>query len=191
MVGEWIEKTLGDLIDIKHGYAFKGEFFRDEPPGDILLTPGNFAIGGGFKADTLKYYDGPVPDEFILHESDLIVTMTDLSKNSDTLGYPAFIPPSGEGRRFLHNQRLGKVVAKNREDVDLRYLHYLLCSREYRHEVIAGATGTTVKHTSPERIKKFRFLLPPLPEQRAIAHILGTLDDKIELNRQMNRTLEA
>ena len=65
-----------------------------------------------------------------------------------------------------------------------------MCSAEYRHEVLAGATGTTVKHTSPDRIKQFRFLLPPLSEQRAIAHILSTLDDKIELNRRMNETLE-
>ena len=56
--------------------------------------------------------------------------------------------------------------------------------------MLAGATGTTVKHTSPDRIKQFRFSLPPLPEQRAIAHVLGTLDDKIELNRRMNETLE-
>jgi type I restriction enzyme S subunit len=85
MTGEWRETSLGELIDIKHGFAFKGEFFRDEPRGDILLTPGNFAIGGGFKADRLKYYEGPVPEEFVLHEGDLIVTMTDLSKQADTL----------------------------------------------------------------------------------------------------------
>ena len=74
--------------------------------------------------------------------------------------------------------------------MDLRYLYYLMCTKEYRNEVLASATGTTVKHTSPERIKQFSFKLPPLPEQRAIAHILGTLDDKIELNRRMNQTLE-
>ncbi|MBM3744682.1 MAG: restriction endonuclease subunit S [Acidobacteria bacterium] len=191
MAGEWTERLLGDVIDIKHGFAFKGEFFRDEAPGDILLTPGNFAIGGGFKAEKLKYYDGPVPDEFVLSDGDLLVTMTDLSKNADTLGYPAFVPRSGEGLRYLHNQRLGKVAPKHEDAVHLRYLHYLMCSQEYRHEVVASATGTTVKHTSPERIKRFRFRLPPPVEQRAIAHILGTLDDKIELNRRMNDTLEA
>ena len=69
--------------------------------------------------------------------------------------------------------------------------YYVMCGKEYRQEVLASATGTTVKHTSPERLRRFRFLIPPLPEQRAIAHILGTLDDKIELNRRMNETLEA
>ena len=191
MASEWVEKSLGDVIDIKHGFAFKGEFFRDEPPGDALLTPGNFAIGGGFKADKFKYYDGPVPDEFVLHEGDLLVTMTDLSKQADTLGYPAFVPRRNAGPRFLHNQRLGKIIIKDKASLNIRYLHYLMCTREYRHEVLASATGTTVKHTSPERIKRFRFLSPPLPEQRAIARILGTLDDKIELNRRMNETLEA
>jgi type I restriction enzyme, S subunit len=44
----WPEVRLGDLVQIKHGYAFDGAYFRDEPPGDVLLTPGNFAIGGGF-----------------------------------------------------------------------------------------------------------------------------------------------
>lgn len=190
MGGEWIERSLGDLIEIKHGFAFQGEFFRDEPPGDILLTPGNFSIGGGFKADKFKYYEGPVPDEFVLHEGDLIVTMTDLSKDADTLGYPAFIPLA-VNKRFLHNQRLGKILVKNKSALDLRYLHYLMCFHEYRHEVIASATGTTVKHTSPERIKRFQFLLPPTTEQRAIARILGSLDDKIELNQRMNETLEA
>ena len=188
--GEWREVTLGDLINIKHGFAFKGSFFRDEPQGDVLLTPGNFAIGGGFKEGKLKYYDGVIPEEFVLQEGDLLVTMTDLSKQSDTLGYPAFVPADTDGRSFLHNQRLGKVVSKNYRDIYLRYIYYVMCSDEYRAEVLASATGTTVKHTSPGRIKQFRFSLPPLPEQHAIAHVLGTLDDKIELNRRMNETLE-
>jgi type I restriction enzyme S subunit len=111
MANEWIETVLKEVMDIKHGFAFPGENIRDVPPGDILLTPGNFAIGGGFKGDKYKYFDGVVPDEYVLNEGDLIVTMTDLSKQSDTLGYPAFVPES-LGPRFLHNQRLGKVLIK-------------------------------------------------------------------------------
>ena len=188
---EWFETTLGNLIDVRHGFAFKGRFIHDEPHGDVLLTPGNFAIGGGFKGNNFKYYDGSIPEEFVLREGDLIVTMTDLSKQSDTLGYPAFVPPCTDSRRYLHNQRLGKISLKETAEIDARYIYYVMCGAEYRHEVLASATGTTVKHTSPDRIKQFRFLLAPLPEQRAIAYILGTLDDKIELNRRMNETLEA
>ena len=191
MVSKWVECLLGDLIDVKHGFAFQGEFIHDEPRSDVLLTPVNFAIGGGFKGDKFKYYDGPVPDDFVLAEGDLLVTMTDLSKQSDTLGFPAFVPSRSDGRRYLHNQRVGKVLVKDKRAIDTKYLHYLLCSASYRHEVLASATGTTVKHTSPERIQRFRFLRPPLLEQRAIAHILGTLDDKIELNYRMSETLEA
>ena len=189
--GGWVTRSLGELIEIKHGFAFKGEYFRNDPPGDILLTPGNFAIGGGFKTDKFKYYKGPVPEDFILQSNDMVVTMTDLSKEADTLGYPAIVPLNNKSNHYLHNQRLGKIIVRDRESIDSGFLYYVMCSKKYRHEIIASATGTTVKHTSPERIKLFRFSLPPLPEQRAIAHILGTLDDKIDLNRRMNEILEA
>jgi len=186
---EWTPYRLGELVDIEHGFAFEGGFFRDEPTGDILLTPGNFSVGGGFKRGKLNYYAGPVPDEFVLGEGDLLVTMTDLSKNADTLGYPAVLPKE-QGGRYLHNQRLGKVVVKPNAPVTKRFLYYVLCTREYRHEILASASGSTVRHTSPNRIAAFTFCLPPIPEQRAIARILGSLDDKIELNRRMNETLE-
>lgn len=187
---EWCETSLSDLIDISHGFAFKGEYIFDEPQGGILLTPGNFAIGGGFKPDKFKCYYGPVSKEYVLSEGDLIVSMTDLSKQSDTLGYPAVVPKHQDGRRYLHNQRLGKIHVTD-SDLESRYLYYAMCGNEYRHEVLASATGTTVKHTSPNRIRRFHFRLAPPFEQRAIAHVLGTLDDKIDLNRRMNETLEA
>ena len=187
---DWIPAKLGDLIEIRHGFAFGGEYFRDDPPGDVLLTPGNFAVGGGFKDDKFKYYVGPVPENFVLGEGDLLVTMTDLSKAADTLGYPALVP-SPNDFRFLHNQRLGRVLIRPSSPIRKDFLYYLFHSRPYRNEVLASATGTTVKHTSPERIRAFKFMLPPLDEQRAIAHTLRVLDDKIELNRRMNETLEA
>ena len=191
MAVEWEPITLAQCIEVKHGFAFKGEFIFDDPCGDILLTPGNFAIGGGFKGDKFKYYDGPTPAEYVLSEGELIVSMTDLSKKGDTLGYSALVPASHGGRRYLHNQRLGKVLNIAPEIIDGGFLNYLLRSADYRHEVLMSATGSTVRHTSPERIRRFEFRRPPLSEQRAIAHILRTLDDKIELNQRMSATLEA
>ena len=190
MAGEWRETVLSEILDVKHGFAFPGEHIREDPPGDVLLTPGNFAVGGGFKGEKFKFFDGPVPEEYVLQENDLIVTMTDLSKQADTLGYPALVPKPRHSR-YLHNQRLGKVIIRAGVEIDKRFISYLLRTPKYRHEILASATGTTVKHTSPSRILAFKTPIPPLSEQRAIAHILGTLDDKIELNRQMNETLEA
>ena len=71
------------------------------------------------------------------------------------------------------------------------FLHYVVASREFTDYVLSVQTGTAVPHISGNQIGEYEFLLPSLPEQRTIAHILSTLDDKIELNRRMNETLEA
>lgn len=76
---------LGDYIRIKHGFAFKGEYITAENNGVVLVTPGNFEIGGGFKEDKCKFFNGDYPKEYVLSPYDLIVTMTDLSKQGDTL----------------------------------------------------------------------------------------------------------
>jgi type I restriction enzyme S subunit len=183
-VSEWKTLRLGDAISIKHGYAFKGEYFSDEIPGPTLLTPGNFAVGGGFKHSKPKYYLGAVPEEFRLQGGDLVVTMTDLSKAGDTLGYPAVIPPVGD---YLHNQRIG-LVAVDKDMVDKFFLFYALRTDAYRQHVLAGATGSTVRHTSPKRIAEYRARVPGLDEQRAIAGALGALDDKIAVNDRIAST---
>lgn len=187
MTADWQPVTLGDLVDIKHGFAFKGEYITENETGDVLLTPGNFAIGGGFQWGKRKFYSGPVSDEYVLRAGDIIVSMTDLSKEADTLGYAARVP--FVEKRLLHNQRLGKLVFKV-DRLKPSFAHWLLRTEEYRNEVLANYTGSTVKHTSPTKIRAFAFLLPPNDEQDAISGILDALDDKIELNRRMNATLE-
>ena len=189
-MSEWKKYKLGNLINVKHGFAFKGEFFSDQPTQDILLTPGNFKIGGGFKADKFKYYNGDYPADYILKEGDILITMTDLSKAGDTLGYSAKIPKHS-GIKYLHNQRLGLVQFKS-DEIDPDFLYWVLRTKPYQFYIVGSATGSTVKHTSPTRICSYEFQEPKdIEEQRQIAQILSSLDDKIELNLQMNQTLEA
>ena len=189
MSSNWGECSLGDLIEIKHGYAFPGEHISKTENKCVLVTPGNFEIGGGYKEGNAKYFHGEYPQEYVFTSGDLVVTMTDLSKTADTLGYSAKIPRE-KGKTYLHNQRVGKVSSKSPE-AELDYLYWVMRHKDYRSWVVNTATGSTVKHTSPSRILEYSFLLPPVGEQKAIAYILGTLDDKIELNRQTNETLEA
>lgn len=100
----WPVVQLADLVEIHHGFAFSGQFFRSEQPGDVLVTPGNFRVGGGFLHATPKYYVGPVPEAFVLNEGDLIVTMTDLSREAATLGYPALVPTADGFATFITSE---------------------------------------------------------------------------------------
>ena len=177
--------SLSDICSIKHGYAFKGEYFSDSITKDILLTPGNFKIGGGFKKDKLKYYDGPINKEYILKPYDLIVTMTDLSKKGDTLGFSALVP--NDDNIYLHNQRIGLIENVNEEIIDKNYLYWLLRDSKYHHYIVSSATGTTVKHTSPKTILKYEFGVPSLEEQRFISEILSNIELKIMLNEKINK----
>jgi len=189
MGNEWKEYKLGELFSVKHGFAFKGKYFSEERTTFLLTTPGNFAVGGGFQFGKEKYYSGPIPDDYVLHPGQVIVNMTDLSKESDTLGYSAIVP--NDDKTWLHNQRIGLLEFKNKALAYPKFIYFLLHSKKYRHWIVASASGTTVKHTSPKRIEAYECRIPPIAEQRRIAHILGTLDDKITLNRQQNATLEA
>ncbi|TBZ86149.1 restriction endonuclease subunit S [Rhizobium leguminosarum bv. viciae] len=179
------EQRLGDLIEIKHGYAFSGQHFCADGPF-VLLTPGNFYDAGGFKfRDEQKHYDGAVPSDFILKEGDLLVAMTE--QGEGLLGSAAFVPG---GKRYLHNQRLGLITPKAGTEIDLRYVYYLLNSRDVRLQIRATASGAKVRHTSPNRIYAVDIPKHSLPTQRRIASILGAYDDLIEVNRHRISALE-
>lgn len=185
----WKDVRLGDYVSIKHGFAFKGEYFTEEPNENVLLSPGNFNIGGGFKPDKFKYYKGEIPENYVLKTDDLIVTMTDLSKEGDTLGYPAKIPQSNK-YKYLHNQRLGLIQFQSSE-IDKNFLYYLMCTKTYQRSIVNSASGSTVRHTSPTKIASYEFSLPSLHEQRAISAVLSILDDKIGLLQNQNSVLES
>jgi type I restriction enzyme S subunit len=104
------------------------------------------------------------------------------------LGEAALMP---SGIRACLGRRMG-ILRPDTNKVDPRYLLFAYIGPEFQNEIRTRTNpGATVDRLAVKELPFFPIRLPPLPEQRTIAHILGTLDDKIELNRQMNATLEA
>ena len=173
----WMEKPLSELCDIKHGFAFKSEFFTSE--GDhVLLTPGNFYESGGYRdrGEKQKYYTGEIPRDYVLNEGDLLVAMTEQA--AGLLGSPILVP---ESDKFLHNQRLGLVTKKSDVPWTNEFFFHVFNTQSVRKDIHDSASGVKVRHTSPTKIGEVVVLFPTsIPEQRAIVSTLKDLSEEIQ-----------
>jgi len=187
---KFIDIKIGDVCRIKHGYAFKSGYFSNKGKY-LVLTPGNFKPEGGIiiQEGKAKYYSNDFPKEYILKKGDIVVVMTDILQSSPILGSPGIIK---EDNRFLHNQRLGKVMDIKTESMLPEFLYWIFNSRIFRETIKGSATGATVKHTAPERIYAVKVKIPKSKGiQKKIASILSAHDDLIEANEQKIKILEA
>jgi type I restriction enzyme, S subunit len=133
------------------------------------------------------------PDEFIAEEDYEGWMRRGIPRAGDVL--LTMEAPLGEvaqldDRKVALAQRLVALRGK-RGLLDNWYLKYLLQSTLVQDQLKSRASGTTVLGIKQSELRKINLTLPPLDEQRAMAQVLGSLDDKIELNRRMNETLEA
>lgn len=176
---------LGELLTVKHGWAFKGEYFAESGEQSIL-TPGNFYDKGGFKRNDEKerYYTGDYPKEYLSHKGDLIIAMTEQA--AGLLGSTAIVP---EDNRYLHNQRIGLITCN--EKIDKMFAYYLFMTKSVRDQISRTSSGTKVKHTSPEKIYDVDVTIPDVPTQKKIANLLRTIDEKISNNIAINDNLAA
>ncbi|WP_335911041.1 restriction endonuclease subunit S [Shewanella indica] len=171
----WENGDLSRYISIKHGFAFKSQFFSDS--GDlVVLTPGSFYETGGFRDQgaKTKYYEGEVPDGYLLSKGDMLLAMTEQAEG--LLGSALFVP---EDDKYLHNQRLGLVQVDDSDKVCLEFLYLFFNAKSSRKQITEQSTGTKVRHTSPDRLRSVIGLIPPLEEQCQIAKILATWDKAI------------
>ncbi len=109
------------------------------------------------------------------------------SREGTYFGIAAEVP---ENTRVCLGQRM-VLIRPDKHRVDFRYLRYWLNSPIMASHIHGFRDGSVAERLNLPTIRGLPVLIPPFAEQKAIAHILGTLDDKIELNRKMNVTLEA
>ncbi len=185
----WVEKALSTLCDIKHGFAFKGEFFTNKG-NYVVLTPGNYYETGGYRdrGEKQKYYAGDIPPDYIMKKGDMLVAMTEQA--AGLLGSPLLVP---ESDKFLHNQRLGLVVAKPGVPWTNEFFFHVFNTQAFRKVVHDSASGVKVRHTSPTKIGEVVVSFPTsIKEQKAIVATLADLTEETQrLARLYERKLAA
>ena len=75
--------------------------------------------------------------------------------------------------------------------INTLFIKYIVINQDFQRYINNFANGTTIKNVSLKTMREYQFLLPPLPEQKAIAEVLSSLDDKIDLLQKQNQTLES
>ena len=187
-MSEWKRYKLGELLSIKHGWAFKSENYVTDSK-TALVTLRNISEDSRFVFDVNKttYYGGEYPEEYNLNEGDLIIPLTE--QVVGLLGNSAFVPNFGD-IKFVLNQRVGKVQEKY-EKIDKIFLKYLLSTTTVRTQMEYRASGTKQRNISPKDIYDIEVYIPELVIQKYIGRILYNLDKKIQTNNQINQELEA
>ena len=187
---KWRSRRLGDLATVEHGWPFKSQCFSEAPHDPVVLAIGNFDYSGGFRFDrsTVKRYSGDYPVQYRLAPGDIVLVMTCQTAGGEILGVPAIVPRDGE--TYLHNQRIGKVVIAASDALDRQFFYHWARTPLFNRQLVATASGSKILHTAPGRIEAASIDLPPIAEQRAMAEVLGAIDDKIAANTNLVRAAD-
>jgi type I restriction enzyme S subunit len=174
----WKRCPLYSLAQWVNGLAFRDVQFS--PSGMPVIKIAE--IKGGISGQT-KFTEQIFDESVRVRPGDLLFSWSGQPETS----IDAFWWRGPEG--WL-NQHVFRVTPA--DGIDRTFLYYLLRYLKPNFVGIARNKQTTgLGHVTKQDLENIEAAYPPLPEQRAIAHILGTLDDKIELNRRMSETLEA
>lgn len=178
---------LGEILKIKHGFAFKSENYVDESEY-ALVTLANISSTNNFQfnKDKTTFYGASFPNDFILKEDDLIMPLTE--QVVGLFGNTAFVPKM-QGITFVLNQRVGKVVPVD-DKADKYYLHYLLATNLVKDQLEFRASGTRQRNISPDDVYDVEVFLPDITTQRKIGKCLYDIEKKVNLNNAINDNLE-
>lgn len=181
---------LGELIDVQNGYAFKSEDLKSFGIPIIKIKniqPPNISFE---EADYYPHELNGRLNQFLVKKKDILISMTG-SHVSQIASAVGRVGRYGFDKPALINQRVGKLYSKDTSKLNNDYLYYFIARPEIQFELATNAGGSANQaNISPQDIKDLEIELPDIKTQTRIASILSSLDDKIELNRRTNHTLE-
>jgi len=178
-MAEWKEHELGEIIDVRDGTH---DSPKEKSEGKYLITSRHIKNG---KIDLSKAYKISFEDFEQVNKRSKVDKWDILFSMIGTVGEIALID-------FEPDFAIKNIGLFKTGDEDLaKWIIYYLKSTEAQNEIFASLKGSTQQYITLGDLRKFPILLPPLPEQKAIASVLSSLDDKIDLLHRQNKTLEA
>jgi len=190
MAGEWAMSRLGDFVVYQKGFAFKSADYL--ATGHPIVRVSNFTDRSidmveccFLNPDCISQYEAYK----LSYRDTVVATVGSWPTNpASVVGKVVCVPKKADGALLNQNA----VRLRVRSGMNQRFLFYLLKCLDFQKYIVGTAQGSASQASiTLDDIFGFEFRRPSIPEQEIIAHILGTLDDKIELNRRMNETLEA
>jgi type I restriction enzyme S subunit len=179
MNSEYPMSALGELAEFQEGYVNPKRSIAEYFDGDVkwlrAVDLNNSFVHKTSKTLTQKGYESAGKSAFLFPPETLAIS------KSGTIGRVGIIKDWMCGNRAVIN------VRPNPTQVDVRFIFYCLITG--RSHVEQLAEGSVQKNLYVSQLSQFEVPTPSLEHQKAIAHILGTLDEKIELNQKMNQTL--
>lgn len=187
-MSDWKEIQLRDIISVRGGFSYKGEYIGSGTA--LLLGMGCVSNKEKFLMKGARLYSGEYSESYLAKPGDIILATRQQSDNLPILGMPAMIPDTLQSKIVIVGTNL-YMVNINSDNITNLFLFWLLKSQDYQYHIYQCSSGTTVRMITKDSVESYKFLLPTLPEQRAIAAVLSSLDEKIDLLHHQNKTLEA
>lgn len=183
-MSEWTECTLSEVADVIPGFAFKGEHFGERGVTVIKIkdiTPPTISIDGAQKVDLANYSISKL-EKYKLENGDYVVAMT-----GATIGKVGRLLEEAD---VYINQRVAKIEPKSGVDRDFVYFSLIDSAFDafVQNNIDSHSAQENISGTS---IGRYPIILPQPDEQKAIAAVLSSLDNKIDLLHRQNKTLEA
>lgn len=190
-MSKWKPYKLGDFITHKKGFAFKSELYQEK--GCPIIRVSNFTGNSISLNDILFIAEEQKANfkEVEIRENDIIIATVGSWPNNPAsiVGRVIKAPKVADGALLNQNA----VIIYPNKKLEKHFLYYLLKEKNFSNYLVSGAQGSANQASIKlEQIYSYEFTAPKdIVEQSQIAQILTSLDDKIELNQQMNQTLEA
>lgn len=186
-MSEWKEYKLGEIVSIASGFAYKGEYIGKGET--LLLGMGCVSFKEKFLISGARPYSGDCAERYYAHAGDIVLATRQQSDNMPILGMPAIIPDELKDKKLIVGANLYRVT--NNSDFDNKYIYWLLKTPAYVRHIASCKTGTTVGMITKADIENFVFVAPDKSGRERILETITSLDDKIDLLRRENASLEA
>ena len=166
----FVSRVLGEVCDLFNGFAFKSDDYL-EASNTLNCRMSNIRPNGEFDIEYhAKYLPDSFADEykrFLLQDGDVIIAMTDMASEVKILGVPTIVDT--KGKTVLLNQRVGKLLLRDRAEVDIPFLRQMLAQKYVKSFYQKFASGGVQINLGKADLLSVPIVLPPFPLQQTFA----------------------